>query len=109
MTLRVTIYYVARSIAGEPALLVLAALISEPKHGYAIIAEIERYSGRKLGPGTLYGIIARLESQGLIVPLERGERGRTPYRVTASGKRVFEEHIASLRDYRRALSLLSQR
>lgn len=94
---------------GEPALLVLASLIAEPKHGYAIITDIEQQTGRRLGPGTLYGIIARLERDGLIVPLERGERGRTPYRVTPAGKRAFEQEVESLRLYRRALSALSQR
>jgi DNA-binding PadR family transcriptional regulator len=33
--------------------------MSEPKHGYAIICEIETQTGKRLGPGTLYGIIAR--------------------------------------------------
>jgi DNA-binding PadR family transcriptional regulator len=99
---------VSRTIS-EPGLLVLASLVSEPKHGYAIISDVERHSGKKLGPGTLYGIIARLERDGLIVALERGDRGRTPYRVTAAGRRVFEHQLASLKSYRRALRALSAR
>jgi DNA-binding PadR family transcriptional regulator len=100
---------VARSVIGEPALSVLAALVAGPTHGYAVITEIEQLTGRRLGPGTLYGIIARLERQGLIVALERGERGRTPYRVTAAGKRAFEQELDALAAQRRALVALSQR
>jgi hypothetical protein len=56
-------YYVMRStrdvVDGEhysdPPLLVLASLADGPKHGYAMIDEIEQMSGARLGPGTLYG------------------------------------------------------
>lgn len=99
----------ARTISGEPALLVLASLIAEPKHGYAVILDIEQQTGKRLGPGTLYGIIARLERDGLIVALASEERGRTPYKVTAAGKRAFDDELQSLATYRRALTALSQR
>ncbi len=109
LTLRDTIYYVPRSILGEPALLVLAALISGPKHGYAIILDIEAHTGKRLGPGTLYGIIERLEKSNLIEAMKMEERGRRPYRITAAGKRAFEEQLRGLQHYQRALrSLASQ-
>lgn len=38
----------------EPSLLILVALGDGPKHGYAIMADVERLSGTPLGPGTLY-------------------------------------------------------
>ena len=69
----------------EPALLVLAALAPGSKHGYAILRDVEVHAGQHLGPGTLYGVIARLEAQGFIEPLELEERGRRPYRITAAG------------------------
>jgi DNA-binding PadR family transcriptional regulator len=106
LTLRGTIYYVLRSIP-EPALLVLAALVAGPKHGYAIIHEIETQTGKRLGPGTLYGIIARLEQAGLIRPMELEERGRRPYRITPTGKRTFEEQIRALHRYQSALRTLA--
>lgn len=87
----------------------LASLIAEPKHGYAIIRDVEQQAGRTLGPGTLYGIIARLERDGLIVALESGERGRTPYKVTAAGRRAFEAQLESLKRYGQSLLALSQR
>lgn len=99
----------ARSNLPEPALLVLAALVAGPKHGYAIIGEVEAQTGHRLGPGTLYGIIARLERSGYIEALEMEERGRRPYRVTAAGRRAFDGQVRSLERYRRALRMLASR
>src|SRR6185312_7848248 len=53
----------------DPPLLVLASLAGGPKHGHAMIEDIAAMCGTRLGPGTLYGAISRLESQGLIAPL----------------------------------------
>ena len=50
----------------DPPLLVLASLASGPKHGHAMVEDIESLCGTRLGPGTLYGAIARLEQQGWI-------------------------------------------
>lgn len=93
----------------EPALLVLAALAGGAKHGYAIIQEIEREAAQRMGPGTLYGIISRLEAASLIEPLEMEERGRVPYRITGAGRRVLNEQLANLRRYQTALKALATR
>src|SRR5207248_7754002 len=66
----------------DPPMLVLASLASGPKHGHAMIEDIARLCGTRLGPGTLYGAIARLEQRGWIEPLPAEERRRT-YRITA--------------------------
>jgi DNA-binding PadR family transcriptional regulator len=79
----------------EPALLILISLAEGPKHGYAMIEDIRSLAGVRLGPGTLYGAIARLESRGLIEALERDDR-RNPYRLTAVGVRSLRERLASL-------------
>lgn len=68
----------------DPLLLVLISLIAGPKHGHALLEDIEGFAGIRLGPGTLYGALTRLEEQGLIEPLEPEGR-RRPYRITASG------------------------
>ena len=47
----------------DPPLLVLASLASGPKHGHSMIEDIERLCGTRLGPGTLYGAIGRLEQR----------------------------------------------
>src|SRR5215469_14493019 len=44
----------------EPALLILISLAEGPKHGYSMTEDIEAIAGVRLGPGTLYGAIARL-------------------------------------------------
>ena len=72
----------------DPALLILGALITGPKHGYAMIQEIEESTGATLGPGTLYGAIPRLESRGLIRRLP-GEERRQPYELTAKGSSLL--------------------
>lgn len=91
----------------EPALLVLAALAPGSKHGYAIIRDIELHAGQRLGPGTLYGVISRLEAQGFIEPLDVEERGRRPYRITESGRRAFAERLTELTRYQSALMQLA--
>jgi DNA-binding PadR family transcriptional regulator len=93
----------------EPALLVLASLHAGAKHGYAIILDVEEQSGERLGPGTLYGAISRLENMGLIVPLEFGARGRRPYRITAAGRKALTDRLQEFERYQRVLSRLAAR
>src|SRR5689334_14583247 len=74
----------------DPPLLVLASLADEPKHGYAITQDVAGTMGVRLSAGTLYAVIARLESRGLIEALESADR-RRPYRLTAAGARALAE------------------
>ena len=80
----------------EPALLILISLADGPKHGYAMTQDIERVSGQKLGPGTLYGAITRLEDAKWIEPLPAEDR-RRPYRLTRAGQRVLRGQLGQLR------------
>ena len=80
----------------EPALYILISLAEGPKHGYAMTLDIEAVSGQKLGPGTLYGAIARLEARKWIEPLPAEDR-RRPYRLTAAGQRVLRHRLENLR------------
>ncbi len=79
----------------EPSFLVLASLAGGPKHGYAMMEDIERFSAQKIGPGTLYGAITRLEECGWIAALASDHR-RKPYVLTALGRKHFESEIAAL-------------
>ncbi|WP_109488001.1 PadR family transcriptional regulator [Occallatibacter savannae] len=82
----------------DPPLLVLASLASGPKHGHAMIDDIESLCGSRLGPGTLYGAIARLEEQGWIEPLPPEDR-RRPYRITTEGVAVLQTKLATLQRF----------
>lgn len=68
----------------EPVVLVLTSLAEGPKHGYALAKDIESFAGVKLGPGTLYGALSRLEDRGWIEALPATDR-RRPYQITAAG------------------------
>jgi DNA-binding PadR family transcriptional regulator len=81
----------------EPALFILVSLADAPKHGYAMLDEIERLSGTRLGPGTLYGAIARLERLGLIAPLPAQDR-RLPYQLTPGGAEFLRTELTTLRN-----------
>jgi len=85
----------------DPPLLVLASLAEGPKHGHAMMEDIARLCGTHLGPGTLYGAIARLEQQGWIEPLPFEER-RRPYRITAEGLRVLRAKLTTLQQFTKA-------
>lgn len=79
----------------EPALLILISLADGPKHGYSMSEDIDAVAGVKLGPGTLYGALARLESRGLIEPLKSEDR-RNPYRLTALGQRALKARLDAM-------------
>ena len=79
----------------EPALLILISLAEGPKHGYSMTEDIEAIAGVRLGPGTLYGAIARLESRGLIEPLKAEDR-RNPYRLTGLGERALRARLDAM-------------
>jgi DNA-binding PadR family transcriptional regulator len=80
----------------DPPLLILTSLASGPKHGYALLQDIEGFAGVRLGPGTLYGAISRLEERGLIEPVGESER-RRPYRLTAAGAEALATMIEDMR------------
>jgi DNA-binding PadR family transcriptional regulator len=99
--------YVVEDESGEagkysdPPLLVLASLAGGPKHGHAMVEDIAGLCGTRLGPGTLYGAIARLEQQGWIEPL-RPEKRRQPYRITAEGVRILRVKLSTLQQFSKA-------
>ena len=80
----------------DPPVLILTSLAAGPKHGHALIKDIESFAGVRLGPGALYGAITRLEERGLIEPLDTDDR-RRPYRITASGATALAGALADMR------------
>lgn len=87
--------------AADPELLILSSLASGPKHGYAIMGDIERFAGITLGAGTLYTAISRLVEKKLIAPQAEAGRQR-PYELTTRGSEALE---AQLHDMRRVATI----
>ena len=84
----------------DPGLLVLSSLAAGPKHGWAITEDVEATTGAKLGPGTLYGALARLEQRGLVRALPTEDR-RKPYEITALGASVLRERAEAMKAFSR--------
>jgi DNA-binding PadR family transcriptional regulator len=83
----------------DPGLLVMASLAEDPRHGYAIIQDVEAITGVRLGPGTLYGALSRLEQRGLIEQLDSDDPRRRPYRLTSHGSAVLAERLEHMRRF----------
>ncbi len=64
--------------SADAQMLVLTVLADGPRHGYAINTAIEELTGRKLGPGSLYGALSRLEATEAGPARRHGGRGRRP-------------------------------
>lgn len=76
----------------QRAVLILTSLAEGPKHGYALLKDIEQFAGVTLGPGTLYGVLARLEEGGLVKALPAQER-RHPYEITDRGTALLTAQL----------------
>jgi DNA-binding PadR family transcriptional regulator len=76
----------------QRSVLVLTSLADGPKHGYALIKDIDRFAGVTLGPGTLYGVLARLEEAGLVKALPPEQR-RHPYEITVQGVAALTDQL----------------
>lgn len=77
----------------DPTILILASLAEGDKHGYAIMEDIRAFAGIRLGPGTLYGAITRLEKCGWIKAVKADSR-RQPYRITPEGGVELKRQLA---------------
>ncbi len=77
----------------EPVFRILLALADRPRHGYAIMSDVEERTGGRLrlGPGTVYGAIKRLREQGVVEEVEGVESDderRRYYALTSFGRTV---------------------
>jgi DNA-binding PadR family transcriptional regulator len=79
----------------DAGLLLLISLASGPKHGHAMLLDVERFAGVRLGPGSLYGALSRLEELGDVEPMAVEGR-RRPYRLTGAGRQKLEVRLGSL-------------
>ena len=85
----------------EPVLLILMSLADQPRHGYALMKDIEILSnGRvRLSTGTLYGALRRLLEDLWIERFEQEDtsREKQAYRLTASGRRQLRWELDRMR------------
>ena len=74
----------------EPVLLILTSLSEQPRHGYALLKDIEALSGGRvrLSTGTLYGALRRLLEDAWIERYDQEDRSREKqaYRLTVAGR-----------------------
>lgn len=82
----------------DAGLLLLASLAAGPKHGYAMLADVEAMAGVRMGPGTLYTTLARLQQRGWIEALP-AEEARRPYRLTDAGREVLQAQLRRLEQF----------
>lgn len=80
----------------DPAVLILSSLAGGDKHGWALIKDIEGFAGVVLGPGTLYGALARLEGRDLVRALPAEDR-RRPYQLTSHGSEALRTYLSHAR------------
>jgi DNA-binding PadR family transcriptional regulator len=83
------------------AFLILFALASGDKHGYAIMQEARKLSDQKfqMGPATLYTTIQRLLDSDRIREVpgpEHGDTRRKYYRLTGAGKGALNTELARM-------------
>ena len=92
------------SVMSDPVLHILLALSDQPRHGYAIVQEIEERTGStvRLGTSTLYTALKRLRADGLIAETAdrdgstTGARGRRTYGLTTRGRAMLAEQTIRL-------------
>ena len=82
----------------ETAFLILLSLAPQPKHGYAIMKNVEQLSEKRviMSTGTLYGALKRMLDQGWIErvnQVEQNGRGQKAYTLTRLGKMILEAEI----------------
>lgn len=90
----------------EPVFLILTSLAAQPRHGYALLQDVEHISNGRvtLSTGTLYGALRRLLDDGLIERFEQEDtsRDKQAYQLTAQGRRQLQLEMERLKQLTRA-------
>jgi DNA-binding PadR family transcriptional regulator len=90
----------------EPVLLILMSLAEKPRHGYALIQDIEALShGRvRLSTGTLYGALRRLLEDTWIERFDQADtsREKQAYRLTPAGRKQLRLELDRMKQLTRA-------
>src|SRR5262245_9660574 len=93
----------------EPVLLILLSLADKPRHGYALIKDIETLSkGRvRLSTGTLFGALRRLLADGWIERFEQEDtaRDKQAYRLAEAGRQQLQQEVERMKELARAANI----
>src|SRR6478752_5217563 len=94
----------------EPVFLILVSLADTPRHGYALMKDIEALSeGRvRLSTGTLYGAIRRLLEDGWIERFAQKDtsRDKQAYRLTTAGRGRLKAEVTRMKQLTRAAAAI---
>ena len=87
----------------ETAYYILLSLLFAERHGYAIMQYVEELtkSRIRLGAGTLYGTLSKMEKGGLIEVVAEADK-RKIYQITSFGKEVLLTEITRIRELYRS-------
>lgn len=82
----------------ETAFYILLSL-TKPRHGYGIVKHVEEISGERLrlGSGTVYGTLTKMQKDGIITVFADEDR-KTVYEVTEVGKKLITAEIERLKE-----------
>ena len=78
---------------------VLLALADGPLHGYGVMQRVEADSGLRVGPGTVYGTLQRLEDAGLVEDMggdATDSRRRRRFGLTGEGRVALGHEVARI-------------
>ncbi len=86
---------------GQPmteAMYYVLLALTRPDHGYGLMQRIRDLTGGRvtMGPGTLYGLITKLQKIGYI-ELDREDDRRKTYLITEKGKSALLEEYRRLK------------
>ena len=92
----------------EPVFLILTSLADQPRHGYALMQDIQQMSGGRviLSTGTLYGALRRLLEDGLIERFQQEDKSRDKqaYKLTLEGRRQLAGEVERMKRFARIAS-----
>lgn len=80
------------------AMYYLLLALLRPAHGYLLMQQVSQVSGGRvaMGPGTLYGLLGKLEKAGLIQVQQEDQRRKT-YALTPAGLQALRQEYERLR------------
>lgn len=80
----------------ETAFYILLSL-AKPRHGYGIVKHVEEISKIRLGSGTVYGTLTKMQKDGIITVFADEER-KTIYEITEIGKKLITAEINRIKE-----------